>query len=512
MRLSPSFRLTPLLLLGVTLLSPGVGEAQHGTYLTRYGASGTLLSLTSNVFNIKEGTLTNGRGCTYVIGTGIVCDSVFLTAEADPIAAHLDVANTWTAAQTFHAASPAIYDQRFGTLNHYAYLWESGENFGATGTLFALRETTGKSLFVAGTDYTGVGDYTAEYPLIAGMCVATPTQPAHAANKGWVEGLGYLTAEADGVIGNEVTNATNSTLTRSGAGTGGDPYTLGLNLGNANIWSALLTIDTGSNGNATYTTWASMVAGAGLVNDTAATVGAPYQDSPAFIIEDHAWDTDTGPGPGQDDKYQWKIFAEGSGTTTTQSTLEFIAMKSPGGVDGTPSAPMKVTSDGVVTASNTFSAGALNANMIYPNSATTLAINLRDYSVTDNAIEMAYGTFSGAAKTQNGVVIMPIINQTTTSSMTDLLVNRTNTSSGTGEQNLADFRLETVSAFAITCDSSGATDGVCAPHFQDGGAQPACDVAHRGWVWTNEGGAGVADTVEMCTKDAANAYAWRTLI
>lgn len=44
--------------------------------------------------------------------------------------------------------------------------------------------------------------------------------------------------EADGVIGNEVTSATNSTLTRSGSGTGASPYTLGLNLGNANTWSA----------------------------------------------------------------------------------------------------------------------------------------------------------------------------------------------------------------------------------------------------------------------------------
>jgi hypothetical protein len=44
--------------------------------------------------------------------------------------------------------------------------------------------------------------------------------------------------EGDAVIGNEVTNATNATLTRSGSGNGSSPYTLGLNLGNANTWSA----------------------------------------------------------------------------------------------------------------------------------------------------------------------------------------------------------------------------------------------------------------------------------
>ncbi|MBI5528199.1 MAG: hypothetical protein HY897_17845 [Deltaproteobacteria bacterium] len=53
-------------------------------------------------------------------------------------------------------------------------------------------------------------------------------------------------AEVDGVIGNEVTNATNATLTRGGTGTAGDPYTLGLNLGNANTWTGLQTLSRAS--------------------------------------------------------------------------------------------------------------------------------------------------------------------------------------------------------------------------------------------------------------------------
>ena len=55
----------------------------------------------------------------------------------------------------------------------------------------------------------------------------------------------FLTAEVDGVIGNEVTNVTNSTLTRSGAGTSGDPYTLSLNLGNSNVWTGLQSFNAG---------------------------------------------------------------------------------------------------------------------------------------------------------------------------------------------------------------------------------------------------------------------------
>lgn len=45
----------------------------------------------------------------------------------------------------------------------------------------------------------------------------------------------------------------------------------------------------------------------------------------------------------------------------------------------------------------------------------------------------------------------------------------------------------------------------------DGGTRPTCDVDHRGAYWHEFSGAGVKDTVEVCAKDAADAYAWRTL-
>ncbi len=57
---------------------------------------------------------------------------------------------------------------------------------------------------------------------------------------------GYLSSEVDGVIGNEVVNATNGTLTRSGSGTGASPYTLALNLANNNTWTGLQTFNTTS--------------------------------------------------------------------------------------------------------------------------------------------------------------------------------------------------------------------------------------------------------------------------
>jgi len=45
---------------------------------TTYTAGGTLLDLTGTTFSINEGTLTNGKGCKFVTGTGIVCDQDYL--------------------------------------------------------------------------------------------------------------------------------------------------------------------------------------------------------------------------------------------------------------------------------------------------------------------------------------------------------------------------------------------------------------------------------------------------
>ena len=43
-------------------------------------------------------------------------------------------------------------------------------------------------------------------------------------------------------------------------------------------------------------------------------------------------------------------------------------------------------------------------------------------------------------------------------------------------------------------------------------AQPTCDATTtRGTFWVVQAAAGVKDSVQVCAKDAANAYAWRTL-
>ena len=43
------------------------------------------------------------------------------------------------------------------------------------------------------------------------------------------------------------------------------------------------------------------------------------------------------------------------------------------------------------------------------------------------------------------------------------------------------------------------------------GAKPICDATVRGTFWFTQGATGVADTLEICAKDASDVYAWRTL-
>ncbi len=42
-------------------------------------------------------------------------------------------------------------------------------------------------------------------------------------------------------------------------------------------------------------------------------------------------------------------------------------------------------------------------------------------------------------------------------------------------------------------------------------AKPGCGASSRGTFWVTQGGAGVKDSVQVCAKDVAEVYAWRTI-
>jgi hypothetical protein len=81
------------------------------------------------------------------------------------------------------------------------------------------------------------GSGTAADPYTLGLTAGTTNGQVYKWNgTTWAPGTDAgITTEADGIIGNEVTNATtNGGLLRTGVGTAADPYTLGLTAGTAN--------------------------------------------------------------------------------------------------------------------------------------------------------------------------------------------------------------------------------------------------------------------------------------
>jgi hypothetical protein len=100
----------------------------------------------------------------------------------------------------------------------------------------------GAGLVINDNDNVGIGTITPGQKLdVNGYAKAT----------GFCIGASCITTwpgtDGDGVIGNEVTNATNATLSRGGSGTAAAPYTLGLNLANANTWTGAQTFSANTN-------------------------------------------------------------------------------------------------------------------------------------------------------------------------------------------------------------------------------------------------------------------------
>lgn len=47
--------------------------------------------------------------------------------------------------------------------------------------------------------------------------------------------------------------------------------------------------------------------------------------------------------------------------------------------------------------------------------------------------------------------------------------------------------------------------------IKENGVQPTCDATYRGQLWNHFSATGVKDTAQLCLKDAADVYAWRTI-
>lgn len=101
---------------------------------------------------------------------------------------------------------------------------------------------------------------------------------------------------------------------------------------------------------------------------------------------------------------------------------------------------------------------AANATIVTSNGDnSTLFVQSRNFTVADVAIDTAYGTHSNSSGTSVGLQIRPTYNQSGTAAATDLLINRTETSVGSGTQRLIDAQVGGATKFNVT--SAGAVAG-----------------------------------------------------
>ena len=164
-------------------------------------------------------------------------NTTYLTSEVDGVIGN-EFTNVTDATLTRSGSGTGVSPYTVALNLSNANTWSGLQTFGAGATV-----SSGQSLTLGGTNNSVL--YTNGSGVVNGIAQADGVLRSTGGVLSW-DNASYLTTEVDGVIGNEVTNATNGTLTRSGSGTGGSPYTLGLNLGNANTWTATQTFNAGA--------------------------------------------------------------------------------------------------------------------------------------------------------------------------------------------------------------------------------------------------------------------------
>lgn len=111
----------------------GATNIHAGNYTdtnTTYTASGTLLNLTGTAFSLLEGTLTNGKYCTYVTGTGLVCNSDSGAMAYPGAGIAVSTGSAWGASITNNSAN---WDTAYGWGDHTSAGYLTAASTGVTG-------------------------------------------------------------------------------------------------------------------------------------------------------------------------------------------------------------------------------------------------------------------------------------------------------------------------------------------------------------------------------------------
>lgn len=170
------------------------------------------------------------------------------------------------------------------------------------------------------------------------------------------------------------------------------------------------------------------------------------------------------------------LLIEPAGTTSTawNTSGTLLGVNGPTGYTGLlADFQVSGTSKAYVTNGGTVSGNAIQSGQFFPASNnTTLQLGLtRSYSTASTtAVAIGNNTHSQSSGTNIAVSIIPTINTSGTAANTDLLINRTQTATGSGAQNLIDAQVGGTSKFKV--DNTGSvTTAVAIPATSGGTAQ-----------------------------------------
>ena len=201
--------------------------------------------------------------------------------------------------------------------------------------------------------------------------------------------------------------------------------------------------------------------------------------------------------------------------TDTASNSASLAMQILGGAAGTTnlfkvSKAGNITTPGLINTGNLWATGLINTDSIGPyNTNTTFTLNSYSYSTASRfAVTLGGGTHSQVSGTNGALKIAPIYNQVaSTAANTDLLINRTETSVGSGAQYLIDAQVGGVTQFNVT--NAGVVSAVslvsCGGIQTNGSGTMSCTSDERLKDLHGEFTAGLASIMQINPET----YSWR---